>query len=189
MNQKNIVRLLAAASAVTLFMAYAPQAKAQSDFLSDILAVYGPDGNIVNQVSVWESTEDANTIYYIPDDTLANPSEWGDYTMLYENGGNANSGPWSDIIGVANEGGSYYLAFMSDTEASPVTGYSPVNGRAYEENPEGMETDVDVTYLLNPDLVAQGYTAKFIDDPVPEPSTFALAALGIAGLMICRRRK
>jgi hypothetical protein len=81
------------------------------------------------------------------------------------------------------------LGFISDTESSPVTGYSPVNGRAYEENPEGMQTVVDVTYLLNPDLIAEGYTAKFFDDPVPEPSTFALAALGAVGLMIYRRRK
>lgn len=159
--------------------------------ISDILTVYAPDGSIFAQVSAAENTEDALNFYALPSSVLVDHSQYSNYTMFYEQGGNATNGPWSDFVGVIIDNRTsanlWELAFASDVENSLVSlvDVIPPATLVFEETPGAP---FDVTMYLDPTLRAEGYRATFVSDPIPEPSTFLLLGAGLAGVGLFRRR-
>ena len=146
---------------------------AQADKVSDALIVFGPDGQVIAQVSVLESQEDPNAIYWIPDPSLINPAMFGYATTLLE-----HDGSYSDIFGICNCGGQLVLAFNSDGDGVPAA----FGGQGYYYLPEGRGF-FDATIYLNPELVARGFRAQFYSDgDVPEPGTLILFGSGLVAL-------
>ena len=151
--------------------------------VSDWLRVYDPLGNIVQQVQATEQDEQVNGaawIYYIPDPSLVNPAQFGNATQVMETD-EGTPGTTSDVFGIANVGGTLYLAFSSDTDPGPVP-YGPFAIQVQE-----TPTPIDATMYLDPNLQAQGYTAKFWSDCPDGGATAGLLGLGLLGMMSLRR--
>ncbi len=168
--------------------------------VSDLLTVFSPSGTIVGQVGVTEDgtvfglnsavfaqtdqivtgAEGPNNFYYINDPTLANQSLIGTDLFVLD----YPDGPVSDAVGVHPIGGTIFLGFISDTDTAfllpaGLSGF-PVEG----------DGSIDISNYLNPALSQGGYMAQFQSDvePVPEPSTFLLLGVGVAGVGILRRK-
>jgi hypothetical protein len=159
-----------------LFLLSLPALADPVDPVSDWLRVYNQAGQIVYQVSVTESLEDPNQIYYIDQPGLADPAKFGYATTLIE-----PDGSYSDIFGVANTAGGLFLAFSSDGDPLP----TQYGSQGYYFIPEGGGIH-DATMYLDPALQAQGYTAQFAS--VPVPSALLLLGSGLIGLAGYRRR-
>jgi len=132
-----------------------------------------------------DSAENASALLVIPDSNLANPDLAVFPTALVEPGGS-----FSDVFGVAETSpgcdGERCLAFTSDTE-TPQAVFGPFPGVTIVPENGGVH---DATRYLHPDLVEQGFTAQFTSDTeVPEPSTLALLASGLIGMLPIVRRK
>jgi hypothetical protein len=172
---------------------------------SDILTIYRPNGSIDVQVGVTEAgallgfvgpqltpdpnvvgcigqtcgtAEDPGNTYYVRLGGVADPAQFGNFTIVLEPGTDAVS----DIFGVANIGTSaepiYVLGFMSDGDPGGVLFInSPLTCL---ENGQPC----DATIYLSTALKAEGYTATFLsaDIHVPLPGTLMLLAFGLAGL-------
>jgi hypothetical protein len=71
-----------------------------------------------------------------------------------------------------------------------VEGFDPNNYPNARIFLESQQRIVDVSYLLDPSLQAQGYTASFSSDgEVPEPTTVLLLGSGLLGLAGYGRKK
>ncbi len=194
--KKRVVVFLSVALIVSWALLYSPATgQIIESPISDILTVYAPDGSIFAQVSASEDTE-SDTFYALPSSVLVDHSQFNNYTMFYEQGGNATTGPWSDFVGVIIDnttGASLFeLAFVSDVENS--LGVSLLDFIAEASGPGNLATEetpgvpVNVTMYLDPTLQAEGYRATFVSDPIPEPSTLLLLCAGLAGVGLFRRR-
>jgi MYXO-CTERM domain-containing protein len=166
------------------------------EVLSDSLTVLDGNQNIVGQVIVNEdgtfsglnsactgatcgTAEDPTNIYYINDTTLANAAQFGNAFYLDE-----GDGTNSDIFGIANISNQLYLSFASDSETQGVN-----FGSGFNTVPEG-DGVFNVTNYLAAGLQTAGYTATFTSDSAPEPGTFGLLALSVAGgLALIRFRR
>jgi len=71
---------------------------------------------------------------------------------------------------------SYTFPLMSPNAANVAAGYD-INGMNFQIDPANVSGNYDITFN------------SLALSPVPEPTTFALAGLGIASLVIFRRRK
>jgi hypothetical protein len=71
---------------------------------------------------------------------------------------------------------SYTFALQSPNAANVAAGYD-INGMNFQIDPANVSGNYDITFN------------SLTLNPVPEPTTFALAGLGIASLVIFRRRK
>ena len=157
-------------------------ASGQPSPLSDWLRVYDPLGNIVQQVQATEQDELNNGpgwIYPILVPGLIDPTQFGNPTQVIE-----SDGTTSDVFGIANTAGGFFLAFSSDTETAPVP-YGPFPKQVPETG-----LPIDATMYLDPGLQAQGYTAKFWSDAeVPDGgATAGLLGIALAGIMSLRRK-
>ena len=168
--------LAAAASALLLAATSSASATPGVTPVSDTLMVLNAAGVVVALVSQDEAGEGA-FIYLngIP----ADPSQFGHYTLLTE-----PSGVGSDAFGVAVGGPApYLLGFQSDGESGPFV-YGDTGPITLHEG--GW---VNGTQYLDPALQAQGDTAWFFSDGVPEPATWAMMLGGFALIGSALRRR
>ena len=125
-------------------------------------------------------------LFYIDMVGLVDLSQFELYTAVYEPGGNGTTGPWSDIFGVAQVSGDYYLGFMSGPGSASIA-----DGAAFtiEELPGGM----DMTMYLSPGMRQDNFTATFYSSaPEAAPDTggtLALLGLGLGSVLLSRRLK
>jgi hypothetical protein len=121
---------------------------------------------------------------------LPDMTQYGNYTVLTE-----GNGTISDVFGVVNFSGTFFIGFQSDPEggiASVSSTFVNPNGGTPTTMPEGSGGPFDATKYLSSAQRGQGITATFQSDPaVPEPSTLTLLGLGSLGLVgyAWRRRK
>ena len=176
--------------AVLMACALGLAAPAWADTVSDYLAVRDANGNVVYSVSVTESLEDPNEIYFINVPGLVNVAQFGNATTLCEGFTHCSptDGFYSDIYGIASINGDLFLAFNSDSETAPAAYGS--QGAIFL--PEGNGGIFDATQYLDPSLVAQGYTAQFFsdsDNKIPEPGTMTLLGTGLLGAIGSLRKR
>jgi hypothetical protein len=210
MKMSSICAGAATALGFSALLAAAPTQAATllSPGVSDVLIVYNGKGAVVFGVSALETGESASTIYKIPDQVTVpnsrgkgshvfntfNAGEYGKYTELTD--ATPGGGPVvSDVIGVYNtapKGSPFVLhfGFKSGTDADP----PDLSGGFIRFRTTGgvqqIETDqpIDVTKYLSNSLQIRGWTAMFQSSAaVPEPATWAMMLLGVAGLGAARR--
>jgi hypothetical protein len=165
-----------------LVLAAGGQANANGVY-SDALTVYSPTGTIFAQVGVTEAQEVAGQIYFIDIDGLAAIVQANSPTELLEPG----TGYISDIFGcgLGTAEQFYYLYFKSDSEDPQSLSDTVAGAIQLTETPGAI---YDATRYLAANYVAAGYTATFVSDQdpdptsVPEPVTVAGLTLGIGAL-------
>jgi len=94
----------------------------------------------------------------------------------------------SDVAGLDWNSAKAWETAYENTGFAPTAGYwydSPVNQIAVG----GTPNPVTATFGVTPGTSFQGFTFDLRPTLVPEPSSFALAGLGAAALLIFRRRK
>jgi hypothetical protein len=89
----------------------------------------------------------------------------------------------------ANLGKTYDPAWMSPTYAGPsgFFGMSPIAPRGVAGGFDGTATLPSLNLFGGAQGIAAGFNMTVI--PIPEPTSFALAGLGAAAMLIFRRRK
>ena len=172
-------------------------------YTSDVMVVFH-NGYIVDHISMYEPgngklPSEPGTAFFGVGQYL-NQNMWGDgkSTVVKEPEDNTVS----DVFGVArfadgSGGYTYALGFASDYSGMPLVdmfGAAPTSSvmEQYEADPIKW---FDVTAYLDPNLIAQGYTAIFASSDllpgthIPEPVSLAL--VGLAGLAsaFARRRQ
>jgi PEP-CTERM motif len=158
--------------------------------ISDAFTVYNQNHQIAFSSFVTKDQEELNgasTIYYIENDDIADPNQWGNYTSVLKSPTNLTM---SDAFGVASRGSEFLLFFLSDTSTEPCP-YPPGPNTVFEQLlPSGRYGGIfDATMYLSPDLQSQGWTASFESGmPVPEPATVLLMGSGIGALILLKRR-
>ena len=181
-------RLIAAAA---LALAALP-GSAQSVF-SDSMTVRDGTGAIVEQVIVTEADEIAagpGFIFMLK--TAVDPTQFSNYSTLYDDPSNVNS--TGDIFGIADDGtGALKLAFASDIDGQDLS--IIFGGAGPNAFLEVLGAAYDATLYLDPALQALGWTATFVSDgdvatppPVAEPASLSLMGLAALGLWATRRR-
>ena len=170
---------LSVSSATIAIVAFLSSAAAAAPAPSDTMKVFDGAGNLVASASQDEASEIAGTIVVTP--IAVDASQFGNATNLVE----PSTGLFSDVFGICTCGqdGTLALGFASDTESTAVDfGTFPLHfiegARAY-----------DATQYLDAGLRAQGYTAWFTSDSVPEPASWAFMMLGLGGVGATLRRR
>jgi hypothetical protein len=160
------------------------------DPISDWLRVYDRSGNILYGVSITESQEDINKVYYINVPGLVDLSQFQNPTVLHKASGPLK-GQAADIfgVGVINyglPGGGFFLAFASDSETAPAY-QNPTNALI---NFVKTQEIWDATMYLAPDLRTQGWTAEFYTTlyVAPLPGAMLLLGSGLLGLAVLRKK-
>jgi hypothetical protein len=202
MNFATMKPYLGGLLAIGLLMGGAPSASATPVApLSDSFIVHDGTGAVAARVDAFETTNEALTVFTIPDPNLADPSQFGFATQVLDGNGQV-----SDYFGVtkyknadgvdildANGNIQYVLAFLSDGETGLVNVVDFSN--AVSEGSCDVLLDglcgFDASQYLNPGLKEGGYTAMFYSDvsDVPEPATLGIFGVGLAGLGWMRRRR
>jgi hypothetical protein len=135
------------------------------------LQFFNPDGSQLSLLAITEQDELDNPGKQWSISILAtNDADWlGKWIALTEPGSNAIS----DVVGVPMSG---TVAFVSD--AADFSGFTIVETTTESSSP------LDVTKLLSLGNQEEGFKAFFQSDvdAVPEPSTWAMMALGFASL-------
>ena len=161
-----------------------PTAFGQSSPVSDWLRVYDPLGNIIQQVQATEFDEmnsGGAAIYSITVPGLVDLTTAPvPPTQVMDPDGSV-----SDIFGIANNQGGFYLSFASDSDTAPF----PYSGFPNQVMETGLP--MDATMYLAPALQAQGYKAAFWSDldVVPDGgATAGLLGLALVGVFSLRRK-
>ena len=207
------LRKLAIAAAVASACAFATSAQA-GYIRSDQFTVYDGTGAIRYQFGVTEdgtgfggalcvslSTSagclhgeqdyDGTNLYtmsfwYLPVD-LADPNKASNVMQLVEANGSI-----SDIVFMLVDVNANYLVFASDGDAGGLPDFSILPNVSVDYFTE-TDNPFDVTSYLATALQAAGWTATFQSADIyvdtPEPGTFTILGLGLAGLGFARRRK
>ena len=195
-----LTKLLSIIGAGALLMAALPMA-AQS--LSDSLVVYDVHGNALAGVTAPEP--DGNGLLYDFDHNYSDPGQMGHITVVLEFGTHwadrFNVANWSDVVGVANDGGNRF-GFISDpmtlnnVTANFNDGHNNtiIDGFVFEGG--NLPTSFDVSKYLNPGgptagQPANGGHATFISDgdPVPDGGmTLAFLGFALVGVEGLRRK-
>jgi len=173
-------------------LVYAQEPPPDPNAISDSLTIYDPVGAIFATVSATEAEEEAQggVFKWIPISGIVDLSKFT-FPIVLTEGVDAQGQPIiSDVFGITDPDfpgvGDYFLGFASDTETPISNGILAGTNPSFLDEGDGI---VDATQFLDPTLVAQGYRAEFRSDPVPEPATFSLMALGMLALASCRRRQ
>jgi len=149
---------------------------------SDAMVVCDPNGNVFDFAVATEAQEIGGTSVFLLLVAGPNPAQFGNATTLCEPGipacgAGLPATSYSDIYGVyANGNGQFFLAFNSDDETSGAA----FGGEGAIFGFEVPGTWENATNYLDPALVAQGYTAWFMSDGVPEPASILLIGSGVA---------
>jgi len=149
---------------------------------SDCLVVFNAAGAVVSSVAAAEP-ENPAIIFTVPG-IAPDPAQFNNATSLLEPGGNSFSGPFSDIFGVAQINGAFFLGFASDDEVT-----TPLGNQGAIFLFETGAGPYNATMYLAPALRAAGDTAQFFSDvEVPEPASLILLGSSLLGLALIRRR-
>ena len=189
MNHRTLVFLLGACVVLGALPALASQCPFGLPYNSDCMVVFDPNGLIVSSAGANEQDELNNGpsfVYTVPG-VAPDPAQFGFATTRCELGFACGPGQpaanYSDIYGVANVGGSLFLAFSSDDETG-----CPICSQGFYYLPETWPGIYATTFYLDPALQAQGFTAYFWTDTTPEPASMILLASGI-GLAATKLRR
>ncbi len=178
---RNLIQGMTMATvAVASVLALAVVAPAQAQLAgspSDSLIIRDATGAIFEAVYGFELGEDPTTVH--SSSVAIDSSQFGNATTLTE----GKQAKFSDIVGIyANGNGGMFLSFASDSATQAVNfGTFP---RTVREN-----GPIDVSLYLAPSLQANGWTATFTSDGVPEPATWAMMLTGFGGLGALMRRR
>lgn len=152
---------------------------AAADPVYDTITVYDGSQNVIASVTGTQAQADAGDNIILPG-IAVDLSQFGNYSLVVDNG------TVVDIYGICDQcsgSDTYNLGFQMFPQD-----YAPQN----VNNDTGLP--LSMTQYLAPDLQDAGDTAWFtvtgsITQPVPEPGSLGLLALGLGSLLLMRRRR
>jgi hypothetical protein len=150
---------------------------------SDCLQILNPDGSQLSLLAITEQDELDNPgkVWMIGGVIGTNPDRLNEWIEVFQPGAGAFV---SDAVGViSTAGGGTALAFISDA--------ADFSGLSFFRSVLETSSPIDVSELLSPEARTSGFTVSFQSDlnAVPEPSTWAMMALGFVGLAFAGWRR